>query len=1389
MKLFSRRNLLSYIAVVLFALVLTIRDTSAFGIKLENNKYTGLVIGIHRSVPQDVGLIQAIKDAFTRASSALCQATKNRAYFANITILLPKTWNDTNYPAATDEFFSRAPVRVDKANPVYGNTPYVKRAEGCGKPGEYLHLTPGFLSDPNVNTTYGPIGRVLVHEWGHLRWGLFDEYASGDNAFYIHENGEVQATRCSLAIQGTYRHMDTREECRRDPTTALYEDGCRFEVDRTSTVATGSIMYAPYLDTVFEFCHGNESGDPLSYHNSQAPSPQNRQCGGRSAWDVMLEHRDFAGGANGPDLSPFAEPNFRIVRSTDRRVVLVLDVSGSMTGQGRMERLRRSVSTYILSTIEDGAWLGIVTFRGTSHKICDLEPLTGYSTREEILNMTLEGLMNRTGGVGTNITRAVTLAVKILGPAVQDRKLGDSTGPRQMILVTDGRDRRLNSSVVFMLQNETAKGVVIDTVALGDGAEEALPMLSEVTGGQFFFSPDSDAGGSALDDALTATVLKYMDDVSTSVPVSLATFSHSLGAGETLHEHIYIDSSVGEKTEFRLACQDCARLSPVVTDPDDVTYSRSYFSFNDNEGTMQLRIEGKAKAGRWQISIQNEATRSRRDTSAQSIQIDVTSKPDDPDNPTITLTCHLSDHHVILGESSDDDVIAVRADLRKGYKPVLSARVTAIVETTSGSATNLALLDNGVGADVSEGDGVYSAYLLVNHLEAASGKTTRYTVSVLADNEDNTAVILSQGAGAMSTAPLAFPEVEVEIVAVPLEQFQRKTSGGAIVIDVSPLYVQADHADVSPSTIHLERPLVSNQDKTVTLAWTAVGDDYNYGTASYYDIRISDSSSSLFNNFEEALRILQDNVTSGNLSAPREAGRTETFTIALPNVKENATIYISARAIDANGNAGIPSWPAVASLMYIEPLFTPVPTQVANSATRLPTLVPTGVPTRVVEATESATYIAAGVAAGTLTLLSIVIVLKSLAKRYQKSKGKSQKFAPDDRSRRYIVGDNGHANGGFAMLDFDLNYDTIYMEDDVSWIPRVRGMDDGALETNQHGVLRDPQEVVVKFNPVFHESIDGTESIASDRDISELDSDTDSAVYGKETSGAAYTLAQTLANKVHQVFGKPRKFSITNITRRLSRGGADSELESRPVSGRRARHSVPEDIKFDSIVEMNWHAGKDVERPKYAPRRTSVQKSDTDSDSTESDSSRPFPTRFPRRKDSVLGTIIHRNGGETAQSDSETPPPSSGSDTGSVVVHEVDNGSLSDALDSCRTTPIRSFLFSSFANRTNFSCNLVSSDDTSSIASSIAESYNAQSIRLVMRTDSIQRRGKRPILRTSHRRGSDVSTSSKDTQSSLSSVNTVSSSREFSRLANIINKRVTFADEKYGPGGLVISRI
>ncbi|CAJ0962535.1 unnamed protein product [Ranitomeya imitator] len=94
------------------------------------------------------------------------------------------------------------------------------------------------------------IGRVFVHEWAHLRWGVFDEYNSL-SPFYIANSGQIEATRCPVGLEGVYiKEQCTGHncECKRDKDTGLYEDGCVFVPDKN--VATKqSIMYLQAVPT------------------------------------------------------------------------------------------------------------------------------------------------------------------------------------------------------------------------------------------------------------------------------------------------------------------------------------------------------------------------------------------------------------------------------------------------------------------------------------------------------------------------------------------------------------------------------------------------------------------------------------------------------------------------------------------------------------------------------------------------------------------------------------------------------------------------------------------------------------------------------------------------------------------------------------------------------------------------------------------------------------------------------------------------------------------------------------------------------------------------------------------------------------------------------------
>ena len=173
-----------------------------------------------------------------RASSVLYRATKKRAYFKDVRILVPESWSNIRANLSTWETYSvsillslngsfefinydemiyfichqLADVRVAPPRSTYGNMPYTIQSGGCGQPGEYIHLTPDYLrtlTDPNNTATFGPPGnqlevffffkfriwiklsfiisfteKVFVHEWSHLRYGVFDEYGyQGDTKY------------------------------------------------------------------------------------------------------------------------------------------------------------------------------------------------------------------------------------------------------------------------------------------------------------------------------------------------------------------------------------------------------------------------------------------------------------------------------------------------------------------------------------------------------------------------------------------------------------------------------------------------------------------------------------------------------------------------------------------------------------------------------------------------------------------------------------------------------------------------------------------------------------------------------------------------------------------------------------------------------------------------------------------------------------------------------------------------------------------------------------------------------------------------------------------------------------------------------------------------------
>ncbi|RXN10703.1 epithelial chloride channel -like protein [Labeo rohita] len=257
-----------------FLLWMLLSSTST-GIKLDGNGYVDVVIAISSRVSQDNTLIDKIKDMVTEGSLYLYEALDKKVYFKEATILVPPQWNSKNFTKARTEFFEKARIRIDNPNPAYGDEPYTNQFGECGAEAEYIHFTPNYFRDNTLTKQYGPKGRVLVHEWAHLRWGVYDEY-SEKNPFY-YSNGHIEATRCSKNIKGQFYEDSARTPCPNDPQTSLPTKNCKFFPNKYQNTHS-SIMFLPSLDSVLKKDNGDVIGDEIIFLTDGEASDDLNSC-------------------------------------------------------------------------------------------------------------------------------------------------------------------------------------------------------------------------------------------------------------------------------------------------------------------------------------------------------------------------------------------------------------------------------------------------------------------------------------------------------------------------------------------------------------------------------------------------------------------------------------------------------------------------------------------------------------------------------------------------------------------------------------------------------------------------------------------------------------------------------------------------------------------------------------------------------------------------------------------------------------------------------------------------------------------------------------------------------------------------------------------------------
>eukprot|EP00058_Branchiostoma_floridae_P014524 XP_002600012.1 hypothetical protein BRAFLDRAFT_74129 [Branchiostoma floridae] len=797
--------------------------------KLQNNGYTDVLIAINNVIPEDGNIIHRLKEVFTEASEELYSATKNRAFFKEIKILIPKTWSKKEeYLLAGTETFERANIRVDLSNPrVRPDTPYVSTKDGCGYPGDFMHLTPDYLVKMHhAVLNWGPYSKTILHEWGHLRWGVFDEYSSpGYPRFYMASTGGIKPTQCSAKIPGNPRKIvnGLPWTCRMNHSSGIYEETCHFNVYHFINEATGSYMCYQYLAEVTDFCHSDPDGDPLSYHNREAPNVHNAMCQHQSTWDVMNKHRDFASGANPPRAVDSTQPSFIMLQESEPRRVLVLDMSATMEA--------------------------------------------------------LEAVGHPQGG--------------------------------RILLVTAGQEDG-DPRIRDVMPDLRRKKVIVDTIAYGRDADPLLQSLAQETGGDSFFSGIHDSA--ALDSAFTATFGAMLEGRPTPFPVTNVLLSEdkTVSGKQTYTTRVYVDSSVGENTFFFVSWLNGRRPMVTLETPLGRMITEDDPMYDVTSESITIEIQGTATPGKWSFSVTNS------DSDDQDITIIVTSNGKEP----IQVTAQISDE-LLNYSSSQPSALRIFATIEKGFSPIIGAVVKVNIEKPPhGEVEEVTLMDNGAGADFLKNDGTYSRYFFN---VTADG---RYGVSVRVDNSQGDAkyVIMSiaRGRGALvdsdnNTEYADESNVQRREQLEQLEQFQRITTGGVFEVQGVPSGGVPSQDILPPSRVRdLKVVEVSYAKATVTLRWTAPGDDFDHGgPAQYVDIRYSRHFDELADDFQGSASVNSSQVLLGSLTSKPEFGSMQTVVILVPDRGPNVTFVFTVRMCDEVDNCGDPSNIVAANLEYI----------------------------------------------------------------------------------------------------------------------------------------------------------------------------------------------------------------------------------------------------------------------------------------------------------------------------------------------------------------------------------------------------------------------------------------------------------------------------------------
>ncbi|XP_012938799.1 calcium-activated chloride channel regulator 4A [Aplysia californica] len=858
-------------------------------ITIEDNGYKNVLVAIHPSTKESSSLVDYIKKMFTEGSIYLYNATEKRAYFHDVTILVPNTWADNAaYQQATSELYSNADVVVrdpivnveHRDGKTVGNSTtegaFTRSYGGCGQHGVRINMFTDIFG-ARGKYKYGPSGRLLVHNWAHFRWGVFDEFSQeGEPQFYFSPTtGQLEAVKCNINMVGRiYKKTagGAADVCSTlDPVTGMYPDDCIFDpytLGHRNGNISSSIMDRQKVPSIIHFCNDDRS-NLKRVHNYESPSRHNRLCGSRSTWAVISQSPDFFGGLNAPRDIHDTTPKFKVVRLTSsRRMVMAIDTSGSMQDDEKLIKARQAATSFIEDGLDDGASVGVISF---AKEVKVMSPLVKVDSKESRKNVTRK-LPTETGGetcIGAALLKAIELFKR------HDENATDAF----IVLITDGQETSA-PTVDDVLDKVKAAGAVVSVITFSDDEDKNLERLAQRTGGRYYFDNNMQSSTAAVDAMLD--VYSLFNSGNRHLPVQIMSQATILKQGAVMQGSFLVDESLGKRTRVIFTYTD--QLPTIrVTSPTDRIYCSLYPEYEHDPflKRVKITIPFSAENGRWSYSIRNE--KSYR----EKVSIMVLSSSVSNDR------MHLRFTGSILVQNDTWPIRSrIVAEATRGERPVKNLKVVATVDRPSAEPVTLELFDQGAGADIVKDDGLYSRYFT---RFTADG---RYTVRI--------EMMTSEG-DVLVTGDMDFK----------MASFVASAYAGSVHV-THPRLIGPHHSEVIPDVtvdeyppmritdlrvLHTER---INGSGIVVLAWTAPGDDADIDTAESYTIVVTPRAEDQVGAQRKSLPAIPPSaVLKGSLDNPKPFGEREEMVVQMDVPKgQNVSLVFSIFAEDESGNKG-----------------------------------------------------------------------------------------------------------------------------------------------------------------------------------------------------------------------------------------------------------------------------------------------------------------------------------------------------------------------------------------------------------------------------------------------------------------------------------------------------